>query len=47
MDFLFPGNAKGAIAMTVASIQACGENPKFNFQSQWNPETYLFPVCSA
>ena len=41
------GNAYGAIAVTVAWIQECGENPMFLLQSQWSPETYLLPVRSA
>jgi len=36
-----------AIAVTVAWIQECGENPVFHLQSQWSPETHLLPVRSA
>ena len=28
-------------------IQECGENPMFHLQSQWSPESHLFPVSSA
>jgi hypothetical protein len=35
------------ITVTFASIQECGEKPKFHLQSQWNPETHLLPVCSV
>ena len=30
-------HAYGAIAVTVAWIQACGEKPMFHIQSQWSP----------
>jgi hypothetical protein len=39
--------AYGAIAVTVAWIQECGENPMFHLQSQWSPETHLLPGHSA
>ena len=41
------GSAYGAIAVTVAWIQECGENHMFHLQSQWSPETHLLPVRSA
>jgi hypothetical protein len=41
------GIVYGAITVTVALIQECGENPKFHLYSQWNSETHLLPVCSA
>jgi len=31
----------------VVELQECGENPMFHLQSQWSPETHLFPVRSA
>ena len=39
--FWFWGNAYGIITMTAAWIQECGENPMFQLQSQWSPETHL------
>jgi len=47
LNFWFLGNAYGAIAVTVAWIQECSENPMFHHQSQWSPETHLLPVRSA
>ena len=35
------------LAVTVAWIEECGENPIFHLQSQWSPETHLLPVRSA
>jgi len=46
-NFLSWGNAYGAIAVTVAWVHECGENPMFYLQSQWSPEKHLLPVCSA
>jgi len=46
-NFWFWGNAYGAIAVTVAWIQECGENPMFHLQSQWSPETHFLPVRST
>jgi hypothetical protein len=37
-------HAYGATAVTAASMQEYGEKPKFHLQSQWIPETHLFPV---
>jgi hypothetical protein len=47
LNFWFWGNAYGTTAVTVASIQECGENPRFHLQSQWSPETHLLPLRSA
>jgi hypothetical protein len=35
------------LCSTVAWIQECGEKLMFHLQSQWSPETRLFPVRSA
>ena len=43
----FLGNAYGTIAVTVAWIQERDVKPMFHLQSQWSPETHLFPVRSA
>ena len=42
-----PRHAYGAIAVTVAWIQECGEKPMFHLQPQRSPETHLLPVRSA
>jgi len=47
LNFLVLGNVYDATAVTVAWIQECGEKPLFYLQSQWSPETHLFPVRSA
>ena len=42
LNFLiFWGNVYGAIAVTVAWIQECGEKPKFHLPSQWSPESLV------
>jgi hypothetical protein len=40
------GNVYGAISVTVAWIQKCGEEPMFYLHSQLSPETHLLPVHS-
>jgi hypothetical protein len=37
----------GAIAVSVAWIQECSENPMFHLQSQWSPEFHLLPLRST
>jgi hypothetical protein len=38
------GGGYGAIAVTVAWIQECGEKLMFHLQSQWSLNTHLLPV---